>query len=112
MVDQSRDGSTEMVRMLQPGRLLSLIDTDWSTFNIDIGDSELCRQVREAMQIERRRPSNIGRRLGELAEGLGLALISHTSAILNLVDAGKLDVENQERFVPPFTRPRVKAAWR
>ena len=117
--------AAEMVRMLKPGGLLSLIDTDWSTFSVDVGDSdaELSRQVREAMQIERRRPSNIGRRLGELATGLGLELIGHTSATQNwnawnpdespapdgcfsmsslaenLVDAGQIGDDDQERFV-------------
>jgi len=115
--------AAEMVRMLKPGGLLSLIDTDWSTFSIDVGDSELSRQVQQTMQIERRRSSNIGRRLGELAKGLGLEMIGHTSATQhwnswnpdelpapdgcfsmsslaeNLVDAGQLGVDDQQRFV-------------
>ena len=115
--------AAEMVRMLKPGGLLSLIDTDWSTFSLDVGDSELSQQVRDAMRIERRRPSNIGRRLGELATSLGLELIGHTSATQhwtswnpdespapdgcfsmsslaeNLVDAGQLGADDQERFV-------------
>ena len=70
----------EMVRMLKPGGLLSLIDTDWSTFTIEVSDSELSRRVREAMQVERRRPSHIGRRLAELAHGRGLELIGQTTA--------------------------------
>lgn len=115
--------AAEMARMLKPGGLLSLIDTDWSTFSIDVGDNELSRQVRDAMRIERRRPSNIGRRLGDLVAGLGLELIGHSSATqhwnawnpdespapdgcfsmsslaADLVDAGQLNVEDQERFV-------------
>ena len=71
---------TEMVRVLRPGGLLSLVDTDWSTFEIDVGDEDLARIVHDAMQTERRRPSTIGRRLAELAREAGLAVVGHTTA--------------------------------
>ena len=115
--------AAEMVRMLKPGGLLSLIDTDWSSLQLDVGDAELSTRIREAMKIERRRPSNIGRRLTALVEGLGLELVSQTlatqrwtawnpdespapdgcfsmSSLANdLVEAGQLDIGEQERFV-------------
>lgn len=70
----------EMVRVSRAGGLISLIDTDWSTFEIDIGDADLARRVRDAMRTERRRPSNIGRRLADLAQDAGLELVAQTSA--------------------------------
>jgi hypothetical protein len=63
-----------MTRVLRPGGLVSLVDTDWSTFEIDVGDDDLATRVREAMRTERRRPSNIGRRLGDLVQDVGCEL--------------------------------------
>jgi hypothetical protein len=39
-----------MTRVLRPGGLVSLVDTDWSTFEIDVGDDDLATRVREAMR--------------------------------------------------------------
>ena len=113
----------EMARVLRPGGLLSLIDTDWSTFAIDVGDTLLAERVRHAMQVERRRPSNIGRRLGELVHDVGLVVIGQTTATQHwtawnpdespapdgcfsmsslaedLVDAGQLGADTVDRFV-------------
>ena len=127
---------TEMVRMLKPGGRLSLIDTDWSSFTLDVGDEELSRSVRDAMRVERRRPANIGRRLADLAEGLGLEVIAQTMATQHWTawnpDESPHQMAASQRpaspktssapanststtrngSCPPFTPPPVKAASR
>jgi ubiquinone/menaquinone biosynthesis C-methylase UbiE len=113
----------EMARVLRPGGLLSLIETDWSTFDIDVGDGELTKRVHDAMQIERRRPSNIGRRLADLVHDIGFELVDQTTATQHwtawnpdeapapygcfsmsslaedLIDAGQLGADDRDRFV-------------
>lgn len=70
----------EMARVVRPGGRISLIDTDWSTFAIDVGDDDLAERVRKAMRTERNRPSNIGRRLGDLVSTAGFAPLAATEA--------------------------------
>ena len=70
----------EMVRVLRPGGRLSLIDTDWSTFSIDVGDEALAALVRDAMRDERNRPSNVGRRLQDLVVQAGCRPLAVTEA--------------------------------
>lgn len=70
----------EMARVVRPGGRVSLIDTDWSTFAIDVGDEDLSARVRETVRTERARPSNIGRRLHDLARDAGLAPFAETEA--------------------------------
>jgi SAM-dependent methyltransferase len=62
----------ELARVVRPGGRVSLIDTDWSTFRVDVGDPAIAVMIREAMRSERSRPSNVGRRLGDLARAAGL----------------------------------------
>ncbi len=62
----------EMARVVRPGGRVSLIDTDWSTLAIDVGDDDIAVRVREAMRLEQNRPSNIGSRLHELVLTAGL----------------------------------------
>src|SRR4051794_23210768 len=62
----------EMARVARTGGLLSLIDSDWSTFSLDIGDGDTARRVRQAMTVERARPHDIGGRLVELVRARGL----------------------------------------
>lgn len=70
----------EMTRVVRPGGRVSLIDTDWSTFTIDIGDPWVTEVVRGAFATERRRPSNVGRRLHVLAAEAGLTVLARTEA--------------------------------
>lgn len=70
----------EMARVVRPGGRVSLIDTDWSTFAIDIGDDDLAGVVRQAMGTERGRPSHIGRRLEDLVSDAGLTPVARTEA--------------------------------
>jgi SAM-dependent methyltransferase len=75
-----RAAVAEMARVVRPGGRVSLIDTDWSTFAIDIGDDDLAAMVRNAMKTERGRPSNVGSRLDDLLRDVGLAPIARTKA--------------------------------
>jgi SAM-dependent methyltransferase len=70
----------EMARVLHPGGRLSLIDTDWSTFRIDVGDDQLAAKVSAALRTERRRPSNVGARLGDLVRAAGFDQLTETRA--------------------------------
>jgi SAM-dependent methyltransferase len=118
----------EMSRVVRPGGRISLIDTDWSTFTIDVGDDDLATRVREAMRTERGRPSNIGRRLDEVAREAGFTPLHRTAATHtwtswnpdespapdgcfsmrsladDLVDADLLDPTELEQFVSTIHR--------
>ena len=113
----------EMARVVRPGGLVSLLDTDWSTFAIDVGDVELSRRVRDALRVERRRPSNIGSRLADVLRAVGLRPVDQTTATQtwdawnpdespapdgcfsmssladDLVESGHLPAGDRERFV-------------
>lgn len=113
----------EMARVVRPNGRIALIDTDWSTFAIDVGDDDIARRIRTATQTERRRPSNVGGRLADLVRSAGLAVVADTEAIQvwrdwnpdetaapdgcfsmsslanDLVDAGQLDAADRQRFV-------------
>jgi SAM-dependent methyltransferase len=70
----------EMVRVVRPGGRVSLIDTDWSSFAIEVGDAHVSELVREAFAVEQRRPSNVGSRLHVLAADVGLTVFARTEA--------------------------------
>jgi SAM-dependent methyltransferase len=70
----------EMVRVVRPGGRVSLIDTDWSTFTIDVGDHTIAAQVRAGMRTERNRASNVGRRLHDLVRAAGCVPLARTQA--------------------------------
>ncbi len=78
-IAEPRAAVREMARVVRPGGRVSLIDTDWSTFAIDVGDNELASRVRRAMLVERNRPSNIGSRLHELVRDAGLTPVARTA---------------------------------
>lgn len=125
----------ELARVVRPGGRVSLIDTDWSTFVIDIGDPGLTAMVRDALRTERGRPSNIGRRLHELARDVGLVPIARTAATqtwtawdpdaapapdgcfsmeslaADLVDAGHLAPADQAAFVDRITSAARAGRW-
>ena len=113
----------ELARVLRPGGRMSLIDTDWSTLRLDVGDDTIAAMVCDAMQTERRRASNIGSRLGELVLAAGFNEVLESSATQvwttwdpdaspapygcfsmrslaeDLVSAGRLDTTDTDRFV-------------
>ncbi|HET7829676.1 MAG TPA: methyltransferase domain-containing protein [Candidatus Limnocylindrales bacterium] len=70
----------EMVRVVRPGGRISLIDTDWSTFTIDVGDDAIAGLIHDLMRTERNRASNVGRRLHELLGVAGCIAIARTAA--------------------------------
>lgn len=70
----------EMARVVRPGGRVSLIDTDWSSFTIEVGDPGVNELVRDAFTVEQRRPSNIGSRLHLLAADAGLTVLGRTEA--------------------------------
>ncbi len=114
---------SEMARVLRHGGRISLIDTDWSTFNIDVGDPEIGDIVREAMRFEHNRPSNVGSRLARMLAVAGFEAVADTTATQiwtdwdpddsptpdgcfsmesladDLVDSGGLDQAGATRFV-------------
>ena len=122
-LDDPAAAVAEMVRVVRPGGRVSLIDTDWSTFAIDVGDDALAALVREGMRTERNRPSHVGGRLHELVGAAGCIPLASADATQvwttwdpdsspaptgcfsmesladDLVDAGQLATADRRRFV-------------
>jgi hypothetical protein len=90
---------------------------------LDVGDGDLAKRVHDTMQIERRRASNIGRRLADLVHHIGFELLDQTTATQywtawksdespapygcfsmsslaeDLIDAGQLGADDRDLFV-------------
>lgn len=117
----------EMARVVRPGGLVCLTDTDWSTFDLDVGDPDISRRVRETYRFDRRRPTTVGGRLASLAEAVGLRPLAESSAEQvwsswdpdasarpdgwapmslhadDLIDAGNLAADEREWFINTIT---------
>jgi SAM-dependent methyltransferase len=70
----------ELVRVVRPSGRISLIDTDWSTFTLDVGDEALAVLVHRALSTEQQRASNVGRRLQDLLRAAGCLVVARTHA--------------------------------
>lgn len=113
----------EMARVLRPGGLVCLTDSDWSTLDFDVGDPDIARRVRETFGVDRGRQTTVGGRLRSLAEATGLVPLAEASATQvwarwdpdesarpdgwapmavmarSLVEAGQLRADKVDRFV-------------
>lgn len=113
----------EMARVVRPGGLVCLTDSDWSTLDLDIGDPDLAARVRATFAVDRDRQTTVGGRLAALAEAAGLVTEAETAATqvwsgwdpdasprpngwappsvtaAVMVAAGELDVDDADRFV-------------
>lgn len=113
----------ELARVVRPGGRVALVDTDWSTLLLDVGDPSIAARVSGALRTERARPSNVGGRLGDLATAAGLTDVrtavatqvwhewdpdaspapdgcfSMQSLAEDVVDAGHLDRDEVDGFV-------------
>jgi SAM-dependent methyltransferase len=113
----------EMVRVLRPGGRLSLTDSDWRTFAVDLDDVEAVDAVMAAMTAFRGDGMRTGGQLLNLCREQGLADLECTAAahvwtewdpdtepgpsglfpirivVPQLVDAGLLDADLATRFV-------------
>lgn len=113
----------EMARVLRPGGLVCLTDSDWSTLEFDVGDPDIARRVRETFGVDRVRQATVGGRLPSLAEAAGLTPLAETNATQvwaswdpdesprldgwppmaimaeAMVDAGQLAPDEVDRFV-------------
>ena len=70
----------EMARVVRPGGLVCLTDSDWSTLDLDIGHPDISQRLRDTFGVDRGRQTTIGGRLSSVAEAAGLVPVAETSA--------------------------------
>ena len=70
----------EMARVVRPGGVVCLTDSDWSTLEFDVDDPDIGRRVHETFGVDRARQTTVGGRLGRLAEAAGLVPLAEASA--------------------------------
>lgn len=70
----------EMARVLRPGGLVCLTDSDWSTLDFDAGDPDIARRVLETFGVDRDRQTTVGGRLTGLAAAAGLLPLAEKAA--------------------------------
>ncbi len=70
----------ELARVLRPGGLVCLTGSDWSTFDLDVGDPDVARRVHGTFGVDRSRQVTVGGRLTSLAEAAGLVPLAETTA--------------------------------
>lgn len=113
----------EMARVVRPGGRVCLIDTDWSTYDIETDDPTVSARIRAAYRVEWNRHSMVGGRLQSLAADAGLTVVAEHAAthvwsawdpdttprlsgwVLmseladDLIACGELDVDERDAFV-------------
>jgi SAM-dependent methyltransferase len=118
----------EMARVVRPGGVVCLADSDWSTLAMDLGDDDLARRLHATFGVDRDRQTTVGGRLDRLAEAAGLTVVAQTSATqvwsswdpdtsprldgwapmavtaAAMVDAGQLPPDDAARFVAAVER--------
>ena len=91
----------EMVRVVRPGGRISLIDTDWSTFTIDVGDDALAAVVRDAgcVPLARTDATQTWTAWDPDVSPAPLGCFSMQSLADDLVATDRLAAAERERFV-------------